>query len=301
MPNRIITATFSIIILALAGFFYYQRMSVCKNPLAYDLGVFDNRFRISREKLINTIKEAENVWEKETKYDFFVYKPGARFKVNLLFDQRQSKTIAADQSEEYIGESRSSYDILFAKYESTIRIYENNLRVYNLVAEQFEQNLNYYNAKIAEINSRGGAKPEEFKELEAEKINLQKEKSDMDKTRQALNSDANKLNLFGNQVNELARKLNIEVDVHNQRFGEAREFDQGEYQGNQINIYQFEGISHLRLVLAHELGHALGLDHIENPKSIMYYLMEKQDLNNPSLTEEDKEALLKRCEFHILK
>ena len=126
-------------------------------------------------------------------------------------------------------------------------------------------------------------------------------KTRLDRDRATLNSAAARLNYLGDQVNELAQKLNIEVDVHNQVFGEAREFDQGEYINGKINIYQFDAISDLRLVIAHELGHALGLDHVENPKSIMYYLMEKQNLNNIALTQEDKKAFRQRCEFHVPK
>ena len=130
---------------------------------------------------------------------------------------------------------------------------------------------------------------------------MEQEKSSLDAQRTVLNQTAADLNALGNRINAIATELNIDVDIHNQRFGEAREFDQGDYFDSRINIYQFEGISDLRLVLAHELGHALSINHVENPKSIMYYLMEKQDLGNPVLSREDREAFVIRCKFHIPK
>jgi predicted Zn-dependent protease len=62
-----------------------------------------------------------------------------------------------------------------------------------------------------------------------------------------------------------------------------------------INIYQFHDESDLELVLAHELGHALGLNHVENPESVMYYLMEKQNLENIQLTTQDLQAIKNVC------
>ena len=292
---------FFIIIFAGIGIFYYQETSICRNPLTYDIGGFDNRFGISKEKFLKIIKEVEAVWEKETAKDLFDHQTGGKLKISLVFDERQATTFEAGGSREQIEDSRTSYDILLSQYKVTELSYKSNLAEYNSQVSRFEQQLQYYNARVGELNSKGGAPAKEYEELKQERQFLEEFKDQLDKDRLALNAMSSKLNALGDQVNELAQKLNIKVDVHNQRFGEAREFDQGDYTNNKINIYQFNGTSDLRLVIAHEFGHALGLEHVKNPKSIMYYLMEKQDLNNPALTREDKEALLKRCTFHIPK
>jgi len=67
------------------------------------------------------------------------------------------------------------------------------------------------------------------------------------------------------------------------------------YDGKSINIYQFEATADLRLVVVHELGHALGLDHLSQPESIMYYMMGEQDLENPKASNEDILALKQIC------
>lgn len=283
------------------GIFYYQQISICRNPLNYDLGDFDNRFGVSKEKFLAVIKEAENVWEKGTGRNLFNQKTGAKFKVNLVFDERQATTFEAGESQEQIEGSRAIYDTLLGQYKDLEASYKSFLSEYNSQVSRFEQQLQYYNARVAELNSKGGAQPKEYEELQQEKQFLESLKFALDKDRLSLNAKASKLNALGDQVNELAQRLNINVDVHNERFGEGREFDQGDYTNNTINIYQFDATSDLRLVMAHEFGHALGLEHVENPKSIMYYLMEKQDLNSPALTGEDKEALLKRCTFQLPK
>ena len=148
---------------------------------------------------------------------------------------------------------------------------------------------------MATVNARGGATSNEHKKLEAERKYLEVQKNLLDSLRNELSNLVLQVNSLGDQVNYLAEQLNIDVDVFNKRFGEAREFDQGEYNGKEINIYQFDEAGDLRLVLAHELGHALGIEHVENSKSVMYYLMDKQDIKNPILSEEDIQAFSERC------
>ncbi len=297
MINKIATTLF-ILLIIFAGFYIYQNeFASCKNPIFYDIGGFDNRFGISKDKFLTTIKEAETVWESKIDRNIFEYKPLSKFKINLVFDERQKSTIEASESKEGIEGSRSQYDSLVADYKALAASYEGDLRRYNNNVYVFEARLKEYNDYVAEINGRGGATPPEHKELEQERKELEEQKAILDNQRLILNGRASELNSLGDTVNAIAGDLNIDVDIHNQRFGEAREFDQGEYSGDQINIYQFETVGDLRLVLAHELGHALGIDHVENPVSVMYHLMDKQNIQNPFLSPEDISALDYRCNF----
>ncbi|MES2214229.1 MAG: matrixin family metalloprotease [Patescibacteria group bacterium] len=99
----------------------------------------------------------------------------------------------------------------------------------------------------------------------------------------------------------LIRKYNSLVDQANQKVSTinesaGKEFNEGEYiydeAGQRINIYEFTSRAELVRVLAHELGHALGLDHNSNPDSIMYYLNQSE---NGALTPEDSADLEALC------
>jgi predicted Zn-dependent protease len=53
----------------------------------------------------------------------------------------------------------------------------------------------------------------------------------------------------------------------------------------------------LVLILAHELGHAMGISHLRQPESIMYSQMGQQQLNpSVQLTETDIQAVRQLCE-----
>ncbi|NUF17294.1 matrixin family metalloprotease, partial [Acinetobacter lactucae] len=68
-------------------------------------------------------------------------------------------------------------------------------------------------------------------------------------------------------------------------------FHKGLFSQNQIQIYGYASLNDLRLTLAHELGHALGLKHTTDPKSLMYPYLREQDIHNFKLTDSDLELL----------
>jgi len=66
--------------------------------------------------------------------------------------------------------------------------------------------------------------------------------------------------------------------------------------GGAIEIYRFENRRDLAWVIAHELGHALGLDHVANPRALMYPVGHGRDPGEPLRAHAaDLRALDARC------
>lgn len=288
-----------ILVLMISGAAYlvYDRVSAdpCGETLTYGIGSIDPKFGVSESTLVSLLTQTEQVWETPFGYNFFTYDKTAKFKVNLVFDERQQRTIderntrsVIDSQQEQYRQKASEYSALLAEHSELNIQYEEQLSIYNSRLQKYNEEVDYW-------NRNGGAPQKEFARLQKEKTDLQIESARLENVRRTLNQKVSQLNSLGAEVNDMAKRLNLDVDAYNGKFGKAREFDQGSYNGKEINIFQFSGHEDLKLVLAHEFGHALGLDHIQDPESVMYYLMDRQNIKNLSITQADADALRDRC------
>lgn len=294
--KKILSQLLLIVVLAGVGYYTYgQYANKCSEPLAYSIGNFDPRFGISEQDFIKLAENTESVWESSTNKDLFVYDPSASFKINLIFDDRQQNTIDEQNK-------RSEIDTNEQKYRQKVADYDAALAAHNLANQQYEADLNAYdqrlkeyNAKVDYWNKNGGAPASDYNQLQKEKTALQKESARLETVRQSLNQKVAELNQEAAEINIMAQNLHLDVNAYNGKFGTSREFDQGNYTGKEINIFQFSGVDDLRLVLAHEMGHALGMDHVDDPQAIMYYLMDQQNIKNLQPAPADLAAIKKSC------
>jgi len=280
---------------ALTGYVYFESVyAPCVSPITYTIGTLDPRFGVSQKDFLSAIQQAQTIWSSAAGKTLFTYDPKGELAINLVYDTRQANTQKTAVLQNDISQTKDSAAVVKQQYTSLKEAYSADQATYLSLLSAYNDRLDAYNQEVSYWNQRGGAPKEEFQKLAAEKSSLQQEAASLDEKRLAVNAEAKQINSLIDSYNILASHVNANVAVVNQNVG--KEFDEGEFisdsQGIRINIYQFQNRDKLVRVLAHELGHALGLDHNTNPASIMYYLNQSTNLL-PSA--DDIAALKKLC------
>ena len=232
-----------LIVIATAGgsvYYTYHNVQPCTHPVAYSIGAIDPRFEVSTSTVLAEARAAAAVWNRAAGKAVLIYDPEAQMKISFIYDEREASAklgarLAREQAA--LDSERESLDALH---------------------EQFAVEQAAYNQKVADSNARGGASGSAFASLEEE--------------RQSLKARGDSLNARARAFNERVAAFNTTAASYNTTAGHT--FEEGHYRqdasGASIEIYEFVDTNQLERVLAHELGHAIGLDHNDDPKSIMY-------------------------------
>lgn len=270
----------------------------CENPITYSLGTLDTKFGISQKYLLSALSDAEAIWEKPFGRELFTIKEGAVLKINLIYDFRQEATSKLSSLGITVQNNRDSYDSLKIKFTELKTKLATAKSDYEKRTEFYNERQTTYNQQVEFWNAQGGAPPDEFDKLRAEKIELDGQLSQLQTLQAQVNQSVSEINAVVVVLNRLATILNISVDDFNTTGATRGEtFTEGVYQSDgikaQIDIYEFSSREKLVRVLAHEFGHALGLAHVNDPKSIMYRLNQS---SNIILTRDDLAALNGKCQ-----
>lgn len=269
----------------------------CQKPINYSLGEIDKRFNLSEEELLNALKEAGDIWSESINRQLFSYVIDGELKINLIYDYRQSAIDKLKELGIIVGDSQESYEKLKSEYESLSRRYKEQKTILDNLTAGFKQKQNVYEAEVEKWNSRGGALQPEFDRLNRIKSDLEAEMKQINDRAVQLNNLVDSLNAEAAGLNKMIAEFNLNVAKYN-NVGETvpREFEEGTYiqnaGGQMINIYEFDGRERLVRLLAHEFGHALNLEHTNDPGDIMYYLNQG---DNQKLTANDLSALQAAC------
>ncbi len=271
---------------------YRPLISPCKVPMGYKIGNFDSRFGIPLLKFKEEIDIASNTWGDNVNKTLFVYNENGPLTINLIYDERQARTDTINDLALEIENSKNSAERIKETYEQEKIIFTGNGEQLAKEAEDFKARYLLYTTKVEVYNTRGGASPSEYesmtRELEALKIiskELEGRKSELLVYMEKINEKVKQYNDLISYTNTLIKKSN--------ELG-AKKFTEGKFNAmtNTIDIYQYTNLAKLRRVIAHELGHVIGINHNFNIYSIMYSI---NSATTTKLSREDLTSLREVC------
>lgn len=279
------------------SYYYVTYQAVCPLPLTVAVTEVDERFDLNPAAATEAVAEAAAVWEASIPQEIFqpaVVAAEADVVVRYIFDERQERTTAEMRERERLAVVEALSGEVQAVYQTKVDALEAREAAYETRAAAYEQALSRYNTTVAEYNAEGGAPPSVFAELESEAERLSGEATALNAEVEAINDLIAEINELGAEGNALISTFNNRVNDFNSTFADGREFTQGDYRDGTISIYSFADREELHVVLVHELGHALGIGHVEDPTAYMHFLLGQQD-STANLQPDDIAAFTSVC------
>jgi predicted Zn-dependent protease len=262
--------------------------------MEYTIGSFDTRFGITREQFIQKIDDAGNLWGNVVGKKLFSYSPQGTLTINLVYDERQARTEEVNNLALEIENSKTAAENIRLVYEQEKEMYLSDAEQLTKDNENFQLRYKAYNEKVATYNASGGAQKIEYEAMMSELAGLKKESELLETRRVDLLSLTDSINAKIRRYNEFVAYINTLIKQSNS-LG-AKKFTEGRFDpnNNTIDIFQYNDTNKLLRVMAHELGHVLGINHNKNVASIMYSM---NSATTTELSREDREALQEVCPY----
>ena len=302
---------FVLIILAVAGYYFLnyegperqatiQRIP-CQEPLVYRIGPIDSRFGISEQDVAKAMKQAAAIWSEELSRPAAVESEDGNVVVTFVYDDRQETVDGELRFRERIESEQLRLDQFHRQYERQKREFEEKSEQYSRLARETLNEIEELNRWVQRRSAAGGLTQQDAARFEDRKIEIDRKQQRVEREKRNLERLAEQLNRNADRLNMMTAENNRMVDEYNDRYSGEKKFTKATYQnlpdgGGAITVNTFLTRTELVLILAHELGHAFGLEHLPDSRSVMHSQMGDQELFPVlQLTEEDKAAIRNIC------
>ena len=262
-------------VLLMVPYSYVYAASSCQTPIAYSIDTIDSRFNMSKYDLVQDLQFAEKAWEGPTQKDLFTYVAMGGVKVSLVYDSRQAETDKEKATIAKLLLIKSTFDILHERFTIEASSTEARETKNSVDFTSYRSDETGYNADVAAVNARGGASDTELREFTNRESDLRSRFAILKAEQDSIHQYIDRMNILSDLLNQLAVSVNAYINRYDASLAARGEHEAGVYTQNRasrkITVYEFADTNRLIRTLAHELGHALGLEHVAGDKEAIMY------------------------------
>lgn len=285
------------------------------------IGEISSKYRdlLTQKQLYNLIQEIKVQFDSQLGYSVFEYSQNG-LPINILFVNESQKRKILKRYEAQIVSIQKQMELLNMQIADERSSLNQNEEPLNDEANRLNQSIANLNSYIVKTNSNISSISKEQYQVIKQKVateqsNIEKAKKIFDEKRARHDRDLRELNRMISRHNSLIRKHNslvirIEslsdsiVEVKGKAIGKnitkvltysqaGKKIVQKENYSEmeKIEIYGFDGnMNQLKAVLAHEIAHLVGVNHIDKKGALMNPILQSNQIEKMELTQDDIKA-----------
>lgn len=276
-----------------------------------------HKSKISVFELKQILDEIEQTFEHQLGINIFDYSSDGK-PIDLIYMTPTSAQKSLDRKIENYHRKVEKSKSLISYFDKTKNELDNLQYKYNQQSKKLNQIIESLNLYVKEVNKKKAYPKDEYDKIKAyiskEKDKINQEKRVKQKLETKLSIENSKYNNKVNSYNNLLKQINnlaFEIEslsrslkvVKGQAIGEKRVtlktyIEDGVYKKekniessmNKIEIYSFESKEQLKVILAHEIAHLVGIPHINSKNALMNPILQENQIKNLELTYDDIRA-----------
>ena len=283
------------------------------------IGAIDKHYsdKISKEQLRLILSDIEKQFESQLGYNVFDYSMGGK-PINIVYVKPSYKKRRILSKQAKLEKLTTQITAL----NNSLAIQQTKIKIKKIKLKQEYKTLNnaisLLNTKIMNINKRKATSQDEHdklqKALAKEQNSIKKKTTSLKQQQSKLNKEISRFKRKIDKYNTLIARyyrVNREIESLSKNFIEVKGITKSntntQYTSyimngkktttkkttttmQRIEIYDFEDLQTLKVVLAHELGHLVGVGHIDVKGALMHPLMQEEQKKQLSLTYDDMQV-----------